>query len=151
MINNNNNNNNNRNENDEQIIEYDIRTKHNRHNQLRMRVNWLIRDGWERRDKQGRIRLVRKYKIEKLFPTLNESQIVESLEDRISRTFDYKSFSKVWNPINLPSARIKSIKRDLRSEERFYYARNWVDPIRESMINNWTEMSTGGGKSCLRD
>lgn len=136
------------------MIEYDIRTKHNRHNQLRLRVNWLIRDNWERRDKQGRIRLVRKYKIEKLFPALNESQIVESLEDRISRkiknSFDYKSFDK-YTPIILPNTRIKSIKRDLRSEDRFYYARNWVDPIRESMIINWTEMSTGGEKSCLRD
>lgn len=137
------------------MIEYDIRTKHNRHNQLRLRVNWLIRDNWERRDKQSRIRLVRKYKIDKLFPTLNESQIVESLEDRISRkiknSFDYKSLSKISTRIILPNREIESIKRDLRSEDRFYYAKNWVDPIRESMIINWTEMSTGGEKSCLRD
>ncbi len=137
------------------MIEYDIRTKQNRDNQIKVRVNWLIRDNWKGKNEQSRIRLVRRYKIEKLFPELSEEEIVECLRKRISRRtknlLDNDSLSKISLPINIPKTKIESIKRDLKAEDRFYFVRNWCDPLRKSMMNDWMEMSGGGEKSCLRD
>lgn len=132
------------------MIEYDIRTKHNRYNQIKVRINWLIRDNWKGKNEQSRIRLVRKYKMQTFFPELSEKEIVECLRKIISRRIknllDNHSLSKISLPINIPKTKIESIKRDLKAEDRFYYVRNWRDPLRKSFMNDWMEMSGWGEK-----
>ena len=129
------------------MIEHDIRTKQNRDSQLKQRIRWLIRDDWRGKNQQSRIRLVRRYKLEIFFPGLNESQIVECLGKRISRRrqniLDNETLSSIPLPINLPKPKIESVKRDLKSEDRFYHVRNWIDPLRKSMMQDWEEMSRG--------
>lgn len=76
------------------MIEYDIRTKHNRYNQIKVRINWLIRDNWKGKNEQSRIRLVRRYKMQTFdqkksavndidWPTLNDLllSVVEGKEE----------------------------------------------------------------------